>query len=181
MWTLQNDQGSTIDFAWIEEGFQSTIELAGHKHVSESGLVTFFDDGAQYDKVRAVFSAIVDQTKMTELENLYNADRDGDFTLITNSQRGLALFSPAFGDGGSFVFKIEKMKQTGALNKEIYKYFRVEFSVLAVGFPEYSPQLGNDEGKIQIGSIGGIRYPINDFDVSVSMDVGAEQTGFGVA
>lgn len=181
MWTLQNGLGSTIDIDWIEEGFQSTIELAGHKHISESGLVTFFDDGAQYDKVRSVFSAVINQTKMTELENFYNADRDGDFTLITNSQEGLALFSPAFGDEGAFVFKIKSMKQTGALNKEIYKYFRVEFSVLAVGFPTYSPSLGNDEGKIQIGTIGGLRYPVNDFDVSIEMDVGAEQTGFGVA
>lgn len=182
MFTLRNSLSESVNIAWIEEGFTSKISLSSHSIETEGGLVEFFDDGSQYDKISAKFTAIVDQADMQSLENLYNNSRDGDFTLLTNGTRGFSLFTPAFGDAGDFIFKISSMKQSGALNKSIYKYFRVSFDVLAVSpFPSYSPISTPNEGKITLGSIPNLRYPINDFAVNVKMDASAVQTGYGVA
>jgi len=182
MWTLRNSQGDLFNFDYIEEGFTSKIEFASYSIDTEGGLVEFFDDGAVYDKISAIFTAIFDQAKLTELENFYNIDRDGDFTLLTNGARGFSLFSPAFGDEGDFLFKIKSLQQTGALNSSKYKHFRVRFEVLAISpLPSYTAPLTGDEGKIQIANVTGIRYPVSGFNPSVSFDVGAESTALGVA
>jgi hypothetical protein len=179
--TLQNSLGGSVVLDQIEEGYKSTYELSGHAFKGEQGIYKFFDDGVMYDKVRATFSAIVDATNMANLETLYNDSRDAVFTLTPNANRGLALFTPAFGDQGPFNFYIEKFSQSAPLNSTIYKYYRVQFSVYSsADLPTYSPVLGNDEGNITIGQIGGIRYPVNNFNLAVDMDAGVKQTALNV-
>lgn len=167
--TLSNSLAESINIEWIEEGFASSILLSAHKFESETGETQFFDDGATYDRLRSQFTAILNATELSNLQTIYDNSRDGVFTLDTNGIRGLALFSPAFGDLGSFYFNIKSFKQTGALNSTKYKYFRVSFDVFeAQAPPIYTPLSGGDEGNLEIGSVTGIRYPVNDFSVNVS-------------
>lgn len=180
-YTLQNSLGGSVVLDQIEEGFKSAYELSGHAFKGEQGIYKFFDDGVTYDKVRATFTAIVDATNMANLEVLYNNSRDAIYTLIPNGASGLALFTPAYGDQGTFKFYIEKFSQTAPLNSSIYKYYRVRFDVFSsADLPTYSPALGNDEGNIQIGTIGGLRYPVNNFNLVVDMDAGVKQTALNV-
>jgi len=180
-YTLTSSTLANITLNEIEEGFESNIEMSAHEFQGENGLIEFFDDGSQYDKIQSTFSAILDETNFNSLISVYTSSKDQDFTLSLNANRGLALFSPAFGDLGDFVFKIKKINYSGALNSTIYKHFRVTFTVLASSpLPSYSPALGNDEGNIQIGTIGGLRYPIDGFQLQKTYDLDAENTGFGV-
>lgn len=165
---LSNSLAESIQIEWIEEGFTSSIEMSAHKFESETGETQFFDDGATYDRLRSQFTAILNATELANLQTIYDNSRDGVFTLDTNGMGGLALFTPAFGDLGPFYFNVKSFQQTGALNSTKYKYFRIRFDVYeALQPPIYTPQAGNDEGNLQIGTTTGIRYPINDFNVSV--------------
>ncbi len=178
---LTSSDLSNITLNDIEEGFESTIEMSAHEFQGENGLIDFFDDGSQYDKIGSTFSAILDETNFNTLISVYNSSRDQDFTLSPSVGRGFALFTPAFGDLGNFIFKIKKINYSSALNSTVYKHFRVTFTVLASSpLPAYSPSLGNDEGNIQIGTIGGLRYPIGGFQLQKTYDLDSENTGLGV-
>lgn len=181
-WRLTGD-GFFADLEYIEQGFEGVYEMSTHPFVNESGQVDYFDDGVAYDKVSSTFTAVIEEGQLRALTTTYNNNRDGEFVLSpVNGGSGLALFTPAYAGDSSFIFKIAEIKQTGTLDNERYQWFRVQFKVFSsTSLPAYSPSLGNDEGNIQIGTIGGLRYPLGGFSVSVDYDVGAVQTGLNIA
>ena len=178
-YTLTNStDSSTFDFEYIEEGYESNIELPFALEKLENGQINIWDDGATYDKYSCNFSAVLTEASFNSLLAVYNADRGADFTLTPNNGGGFSPFTPAYGDEGTFTFKIVNFKQSGTLDEERYQWFRVSFEIVNSGaLPSYSPATGNDEGSLQIGTIGGLRYPIGGYQPSVNY----MQTAIGTA
>ena len=178
-YTLTNStDSSTFDFEYIEEGYESNIELPFAIEKLENGQINIWDDGATYDKYSCNFSAVFTEASFNSLLAVYNADRGADFTLTPNNGGGFSPFTPAYGDEGTFTFKIVNFKQSGTLDEERYQWFRVSFEIVNSGaLPSYSPATGNDEGSLQIGTIGGLRYPIGGYQPSVNY----MQTAIGTA
>lgn len=179
-YTLSNTtSGSTFNLEYIEEGFESVIDLPFSFESLEDGNIEAFDDGSTYDKHSCRFTALMTEASYNSLIAVYNAKRDADFTLTPGSTGGgFSPFTPAYGDEGTFTFKIVNFKQSGTLDEERYQWFRVSFEVVNSGtLPSYSPATGNDEGSLQIGTIGGLRYPIGGYQPSVDY----MQTAIGTA
>ena len=65
---------------------------------------------------------------------------------------------------------------------EVYQHFRCEITIASTLLPTYSPLLGNNEGNLQIGTIGGLRYPVGGYKPNVKFDFGgvtlAQNTNF---
>jgi hypothetical protein len=179
-WTLIADDLTEVQIEYIEEGFSSEIMLSGHSITLESGQEAFFDDGADYDKYKSKFSCVMEASQLSALETQYNNNRDKIFVLTpTDGGSGFALFTPAYGGEGDFPIKILNVTQSGTLDATRYQWFRVVFEVASVlGLPPYSPQLGNDEGTLQIGTIGGLRYPVGGFNPKIEYDVGGKVTSY---
>lgn len=178
-YTLTNTfDASTFDFEYIEEGFESVIDLPFTNEVLSDGNVEIWDDGADYDKYSCRFTAVLTEASYNSLIAVYNASRDSDFTLTPNATGGgFCPFTPAYGDEGVFTFKIKSLTQSGTLDEERYQWFRVAFEIINSGsLPSYTPQVGNNEGNLQIGTIGGLRYPIGGYQPSVEFVVGGVST-----
>lgn len=178
-YTLSNTtSGSTFNLEYIEEGFESVIDLPFYFESLEDGNIEAFDDGSTYDKHSCRFTALMTEASYNSLIAVYNAKRDADFTLTPNATGGgFSPFTPAYGDEGIFTFKIKSIKQSGTLDEERYQWFRIAFEIINSGaLPSYSPSVGDNEGNLQIGTIGGLRYPIGGYQPSVDLRVGAVGT-----
>ena len=178
-YTLTNSEtSSTFDLEYIEEGYISTIDLPFSFSENENLQVSVFDDGSDYDKYSCRFSAVMTEASYTSLASVYKGDKESIFTLSPNSSGGgFCPLTPAYGDEGTFSFKIKSLRQSGTLDDERYQWFRVEFEIINAGaLPSYSPSTGNDEGNLQIGTIGGLRYPIGGYQPKVDFKVGAVST-----
>lgn len=172
-------QSGTFDLEYIEEGYTSTITLPFSKIEKENNQISIFDDGSDYDKYSCEFSCVMTADAFTNLNAIYEDDADYSFTIIPNvGSSGFSPFTPAFGDNGSYQFKIKSLKQSGTLDDERYQWFRVSFSIIMAVLPSsYSPTLEAVEGNLTIGSVGGLRYPIGGYKPSVEYDVGTASTG----
>ena len=176
-YTLTSPSG-TIDLRTIEEGWTSIIDLPFTKNDKEDGQVGIFDDGAGFDRYTCSFTIVLNATNMALLMQWYEADKTSNFS-ITNSSlspatsRGFAPFTPCYGDSGTFHFNILELTQSGTLDAQKYQFFRVGLKIASyLPLPTYSPSLGNNEGNLQIGTIGGLRYPIGGYKPEVVYDVG---------
>lgn len=167
--------GQDFPIQYIEEGYESTIELPWSQIEKENLQVSTFDDGSIYDVYKCKFSAVMEKADYDNLMLVYRDNKDLNFTLVAqNGGAGFSPFSPAYGDQGTFTFKINELKQSGTLDDERYQWFRVSFDVVNAGvLPSYSPSLGNNEGNLQIGTIGGLRYPIGGYNPNVDFDTSA--------
>ena len=180
-YTLTSPSG-TIELRTLEEGWTSTIDLPFTKNNKEDGQVAIFDDGAGYDRYTCTFSMVLDATNMALLLQWYEADKTSNFSITNSSVSpatsvGFSPFTPAYGDTGTFYFNILKLSQSGTLDGEKYQWFRVTLDIASyIPFPTYSPSIGNNEGNLQIGTIGGLRYPIGGYKPSVTYDVGGVVT-----
>ena len=172
-WILTGAAFRTFAFEYIEEGFESTIDLSAHSVNKENGQLAWFDDGEIYDIYRSRFTAVMTPEDLNALQVVYNFNRDSQYTLAPETTgRGFALFTPAFGDVGPFTFKIKSFRQSGTLNDERYLWYRVSFEVeLSGSLPTYSPSPVESEGNWNIGTIFGLRYPLTNFQSEVFFDV----------
>ena len=168
---------TTIYLREIEEGYTSTIEMPFNKVNKENGQVAIFDDGSSYDKYTCKFSIVLDASAMATLLTWYSDFPTNDYTILnfpsspSATARGFSPFTPAYGDEGIFYFNILSVNQTGTLDNERYQWFRVELLMAStLNKPTYSPSLGNNEGNLQIGTIGGLRYPIGGYQPNVVYD-----------
>lgn len=70
------------------------------------------------------------------------------------------------GDTGDFIVRLTDQAQSGMLHKP-WKYFENELEFVIITCPSYTLPAQVTEGHFQIGTVSGLRYPQNGFNIDV--------------
>lgn len=127
---------------------------------------SLFDNGNSYDKR---FCTIESNANESDAENLIDfflnsARINGDVvTLSLGNDSGFFPFAPDKGDGGDFGVQIIKFEQSG-VGERPYKYFKNSITIAPRFCPTYIIPASDNEGALQIGTIGSLRFPSEWFE-----------------
>jgi hypothetical protein len=130
---------------------------------AETGAYSLWDNGASYDyRTCKAAKWLLPASQKNLLNEFFRNAAEGRAEPITmalgSSPTGFFPFGPDLGDMGTFTVEVVSRNQSGLLYKP-YKWFQDEFELVMVSAPSYSLPTRIAQGKFQIGSVSGLRYP----------------------
>jgi hypothetical protein len=76
------------------------------------------------------------------------------------SPTGFFPFGPTLGDVGNFTIKMRKIEPSG-MQYQPFRYYNIDTEFLLVTPPAYTPGAAVSEGGMSIGTVTGLKYPID--------------------
>lgn len=142
-----------------------------------------FDDGTEYDYRIFDGEFILSETDSLTMINFYRMKERGrgvEFGMRLLKYSGFTPFGPDKGDYGNYAIVMYEMKPTGSLVSP-NKYFAVSCKLLANTFPSVSEPDEKLEGPLQIGTVTGLRFPVNypSLGTKYGIDVSTTRGGDG--
>ena len=175
------NDGSTDLFVELPyQGYKSVINMLRKPSPKKSGKINFWDSGTTYDRYTVSCEILLTASETTTFLDYFSVtNRDSDVTLTPNGD--FFPFTPLRGNTPNFVVRVSNIKQSGSLMKGGYKHFKIGFDMQFVdtAWPSYSLPSTRSQGTLQIGTIGGLRYPIDGFKQEITYNINTvNQMGF---
>jgi len=135
----------------------------------ESGTFKSKDFGNAYDKRSSEFSFDLTATVMSNLKTfLMTTARAQAYTLELASDSGIYPFGADKGNIGPFSVSV-KIDETQGMGPNPYQYFNAKLRIQNVGvYPAFTLPTEISDGALTIGTVSGIRFPIDWFDSKVT-------------
>lgn len=158
--------GISRDVTPPEYPYTSTLRLPFEYFRGFDGSYTAFDNGAAYDTRICECTFLFDATDRNAFETFFTGTPRGQ-TLSLTTVSGFYPFGPDKGDSGTFTARILSAEPTGQLLAP-WKHWRVSLTLAMVSAPAYSLPTEISDGSMSLGSVSGVKYPQDGFEVDTS-------------
>lgn len=144
-------------------GYSSKIVNSFHMQRKLPSGYRSWDDGSSYDYREFNGEFLFNASDAEEFISIIRDDDKGrgvtmGMRLPINS--GFTPFAPDKGDYGNYTVCIRDVKPSGRMVAP-YGYFAIGCNMVAVSYPSVSAPTVKTEGGFQIGTVTGLRFPIN--------------------
>lgn len=167
--------GNSYNISTPQYGYSCEIFNSIHFQRKKPFGYATFDDGSAYDYRVFTGSFMLDVNDADEFINLYrDLDKGRGVTIGMRLPKnsGFTPFGPDKGDYGNYTVTMYNFEPSGALVAP-YKHFIIRCSMSALSFPSVTEPEYKSDGSFSIGSITGLRFPVNfpqpvpDYDLDV--------------
>lgn len=174
---LVSEAQETFSIPAPQYGYRIEIVNPFHFQRKTPNGYSSFDDGTEYDYRIFDGEFILNEANALTLINFYKLQERGrgvEFGMRLPKNSGFTPFGPDKGDYGNYAVTIYDMKPSGELVSPS-NHFIVACKLLANAFPSAVEPTEKNEGPIQIGTVSGLRFPLNfpaiksDYGLSISI------------
>ncbi len=182
-WTL-SDGSNSLSMWCPGYGYETEIAMPMTGIRAANGEYLHYDEGSSYDRRRCLGAKIfIEGASMGSVNTILGVLANGRgeaIELQLGAGCGWYPFGPDKGDAGTFSARVLRYRQSGALMQP-WGMCEIEFDLLMVSAPIYSPTDDMDEASYALGTATGLREPPGGFLAETTYAVDTVSTMDGTA
>lgn len=165
-------------------GYRSRVLMPIDVLKMDDGSLVQRDEGVLYDHYSCEAEFTLSEAQTADLNNFINTSARGVYCVMTLDSTGFFPFMPHNGDGDNFTVSL-RIINTAKVQHNPFRYFNVTIEITnTAGLPYYDIPDQIKNGAYTLGSVSGIREPINLFEpkqeYGVSVDFSVNSSAFYV-
>lgn len=164
---------NSVDLPLPNYGYSVLIAMAlDIQKLDQSGNFSIYDNGSTYDVRSCEIEfdlTTAEQLALNQYIDLYTRGRTHTMAYGTGS--GFYPFGPDKGNAGPFTVMLDILDQKGQGDAP-YKYFKTKIKLTNAGaYPAFSLPVEVSDGKMSIGSVYNLRFPVKWFDPKINYSI----------